>query len=315
MGRLSITTRNAIKLLPENVSENMKVYLEQKQYRKAYNFFIDYLSSLDKLDIISIVNNISLAFNKKSLSTKSIFHVIRVNGTSLSYEGNFTVLGRVLDQFSMEQLDNEHFIVATMYDNYTYKVSYYIVPRYAPQTKRACIIICNNGTSNETMIYVNQSVTPGVRKVYIRIDLVRRYRDNRVYIINLKNMSIVGKLVGLANNERIYSARLLNNIFYLVTFRTIDPLYAIDVSNPEEPKIIGFLKIPGFSECLHPLGSDLLLGVGIEGDYLKISLFNISDPQQIKEISLIKIRFSWSPLLYDHHATTIDPLYKYIHTN
>ena len=312
-GGYPLLLETAIKLLPENVSDNMKVYLEQKQYRKAYDVLIDYLSGLDKLDIISIVNNISSIVSKESMSTKSIFHVIKVNGTSLSYEGSFTVPGRVLDQFSMEQLDDEHFIVATTYDNYTYKVSYSIVPHYDPQTRRARVIICNNGTCNETMIYVNQSITPGMRKVYIYMQLVRRYRDNRVYIINLKNMSIVGKLTGLANNERIYSARLLNNIFYLVTFRTIDPLYAIDVSNPEEPKVIGFLKIPGFSEYLHPLGNDLLLGVGMDGDYLKISLFNISDPQQIREISLIKIRFSWSPLLYDHHAITIDPLYKYIY--
>ena len=312
-GGYPLLLETAIKLLPENVSENMKVYLEQKQYKKAYDVFIDYLSCLDKLDIISIVNNISLIVSKESLSTKSIFHVIRANGTSLSYEGNFTVPGRVLDQFSMEQLDDEYFIVATTYDNYTYKVSYNIVPHYDPQTRRSRVIICNNGTCNETMIYVNQSITPGMRKVYIHMQLARRYRDNRVYIINLRNMSIVGKLTGLANNERIYSARLLNNIFYLVTFRIIDPLYAIDVSNPEEPKVIGFLKIPGFSEYLHPLGNDLLLGVGMDGDYLKISLFNISDPQQIREISLIKIRFSWSPLLYDHHAITIDPQYKYIY--
>ncbi|MCI6771897.1 MAG: beta-propeller domain-containing protein [Oscillospiraceae bacterium] len=105
-----------------------------------------------------------------------------------------------------------------------------------------------------------------------------------LYVLD-ETLSIVGKLTDIAPDEQIKSTRFLGNIAYVVTFRNTDPLFAIDVSDPKNPKLLGEVKLPGFSEYLHPIGDDLLVGIGYDGDdedadfeSLKITLFDISDP-------------------------------------
>jgi len=136
---------------------------------------------------------------------------------------------------------------------------------------------------------------------------------NNVYVLNM-NLEIVGKLEGLALNERIYAARFSGTKCYLVTFRRVDPLFAIDLSNPREPKVLGFLKTPGFSEYLHPFGNRYLIGIGRAADKygrirgLKIALFDISDPENPREVSNITLEGLglWSPILSDHKAFMIN---------
>lgn len=105
-----------------------------------------------------------------------------------------------------------------------------------------------------------------------------------LYVLDEK-LDIVGKLTDIAHDEQIKSARFIGDIAYIVTFRNTDPLFAVDLSDPKNPKILGKVKLPGFSEYLHPIGDNLLVGIGYDGsdsdaDYqsLKITLFDISDP-------------------------------------
>ena len=105
-----------------------------------------------------------------------------------------------------------------------------------------------------------------------------------LYVLDEK-LDIVGTLTDIAHDEQIKSARFIGNIAYIVTFRNTDPLFAVDLSDPKNPKILGKVKLPGFSEYLHPIGENLLVGIGYDGsdrdaDYqsLKIALFDISDP-------------------------------------
>lgn len=105
-----------------------------------------------------------------------------------------------------------------------------------------------------------------------------------IYTLNEK-LAVVGKLVDIAHDEQVKSARFIGNTAYVVTFRNTDPLFAIDLSDPKNPKILGEVKLPGFSEYLHPIGDNLLVGIGYDGDddnadfqSLKITLFDISDP-------------------------------------
>ena len=137
---------------------------------------------------------------------------------------------------------------------------------------------------------------------------------NNVYILN-EDLTIVGTLENLAPGEDIYSARFMGNRCYLVTFKKIDPLFTIDLSDPKNPKVLGKLKIPGYSDYLHPYDEETLIGVGKEtveakeGDFswyqgVKISLFDVSDVNNPREISKIEIgdRGPESPALYNHHA-------------
>ena len=107
---------------------------------------------------------------------------------------------------------------------------------------------------------------------------------NAVYILNEK-LEQIGRLEQLAKDEDIYSARFMGEIAYFVTFREIDPLFSVDLKNPERPKLMGELKIPGFSEYLHPYGEGKLLGIGQDGETksIKLSMFDITDPYNVIE--------------------------------
>jgi uncharacterized secreted protein with C-terminal beta-propeller domain len=133
------------------------------------------------------------------------------------------------------------------------------------------------------------------------------------------NMSIVGRLENLAPGEHIYSARLLGKRGYLVTFVQIDPLFVIDLSDPTKPTVLGELKIPGYSNYLHPYDENHIIGIGKEtlpseqGFFawyqgVKISLFdvsNVSNPIQMANFT-IGDRGTDSPILYDHKAFLFD---------
>jgi uncharacterized secreted protein with C-terminal beta-propeller domain len=141
---------------------------------------------------------------------------------------------------------------------------------------------------------------------------------NNVYILD-EDMNVVGSLENLAKNESIYSSRFIGDKLYLVTFRQIDPFFVIDLSDAENPKVLGYLKIPGYSSYLHPIGEDQILGIGKdvgENEWggtsakgLKVTLFDISDFENLKEIDtkIIGIEGSDSPALYDHKAFTYLP--------
>lgn len=137
---------------------------------------------------------------------------------------------------------------------------------------------------------------------------------NNVYTLD-EEMNIIGRLEGLAPGEKIYSARFMGPRCYLVTFKKVDPLFTIDLSDPSNPIVLGKLKIPGYSDYLHPYDENTLIGVGketveaAEGDFawyqgLKISLFDVSDVENPKELAKIEIgdRGTDSAALQDHHA-------------
>lgn len=142
--------------------------------------------------------------------------------------------------------------------------------------------------------------------------------ENHLFILD-ENMKLTGAVKGLAKGERIYSARFMGDKAYMVTFRETDPLFVIDVANPKAPKVLGELKIPGFSNYLHPLDDTHLIGFGYEtvaeknpsgGEPriltlgMKISLFDISDFANPKEqaTEIIGGRGTYSPVQYDHKA-------------
>lgn len=126
--------------------------------------------------------------------------------------------------------------------------------------------------------------------------------------------------------EKIYAARFVGNRGYLVTFRVTDPLYVIDLANPADPRIAGELQIPGYSDYLHPIGEEWLLGVGkdavsdttsVLGDGrgawyqgVKIAMFNVADVSQPREVNSIVIgkRGTQSAALVDHHAFSFLPM-------
>jgi uncharacterized secreted protein with C-terminal beta-propeller domain len=118
----------------------------------------------------------------------------------------------------------------------------------------------------------------------------------------------VGQLGGLGQGERVYAVRFIGNDGYVVTFKQVDPLHTIDVSDPAHPKLLGTLTIPGYSAYLHPVGKDLLLGIGQdigsnnEPTGTQISLFDVSDLAHPTRIAHASLGQGWSAAESDHHA-------------
>ena len=147
---------------------------------------------------------------------------------------------------------------------------------------------------------------------------------NSLFVLN-KDMATVGRLENLAKGEQIYSTRFMGDRCFIVTFKLTDPLFAIDLSKPENPVVAGELKIPGYSNYLHPYDENHLIGFGKDAvifdstqpnsdqswaggsafyEGLKMALFDISDMANPKEMYSVTIgdRGTSSPLLYDSKA-------------
>lgn len=156
-----------------------------------------------------------------------------------------------------------------------------------------------------------------------RVSVLREGRDQTLeevsHLPNDARPERIGK-----PGELLYSTRFMGDRLYAVSFRNVDPLYVIDMVDPADPFIAGELEITGFSEYLHVLPDDLLLGFGknaspaeVSGDGgtfswfqgLQLSLFDVSDPSNPTIVQRVDFgrRGSDSPLLYDHHAFSILP--------
>ncbi len=161
--------------------------------------------------------------------------------------------------------------------------------------------------------YINDSFSIDEYDGYLRV-VTTDDETNGLYILDSK-MKEVGSITGLAEGEQVYSARLLGDTGYFVTYEQTDPLFSVDLSDPKNPKIIGKLKIPGFSEYLHFYGENLLLGIGMDVDEdgfttngVKLSMFDISDSSDVKEIQKYTLENVYSAaVMYDYKAVLIDP--------
>lgn len=144
----------------------------------------------------------------------------------------------------------------------------------------------------------------------------KRVQYNNVYVLD-NDMNIIGELTGIGEDEKIYSTRFLGNKLYMVTFKQIDPFFVIDLSD-NDPKILGELKIPGYSDYLHPYDENHIIGVGKQVDQnehgglstkgVKIALFDVSDYNEPKLVDEVEIGESGtdSPVLNDHKAFLFD---------
>ncbi len=141
---------------------------------------------------------------------------------------------------------------------------------------------------------------------------------NHVYVLD-DGMNVVGKVEDLAPGESIYSARFMGDRGYMVTFQKIDPLFVIDLSDPFNPSVLGKLKIPGYSDYLHPYDDNHIIGIGKEaveaeqGNFawyqgVKMAIFDVTDVLNPKELHKVVIgdRGTSSPVLYDHKAFLFD---------
>jgi hypothetical protein len=149
-----------------------------------------------------------------------------------------------------------------------------------------------------------------------RANAEQRQSESFVTVLG-ERLNEVGRVGGLGRGERIFAVRFLGEKGYVVTFRQVDPLYTLDLSNPQKPAVRGELELLGFSSYLHPIGDDLLLGLGQDANEqgqtqgTQLSLFdvsNLSAPKRLQHTVLGKSTSSAAE--YDHHAFLYWPATK-----
>lgn len=145
-----------------------------------------------------------------------------------------------------------------------------------------------------------------------RINGVRN-RTNQLYILD-KDLKPAGKIENIAPDETIYAARYFGDLAYFITYRNTDPLFAADLSDMNNPKILGELEITGYSEYLHMWDEDKLLGIGYETDPktgrnkgLKLVMFDISNPAELSILDTVVLKdVDYSAALYHYKCVLAD---------
>ena len=199
---------------------------------------------------------------------------ISIDGGNLKYKCSGTVGGSLENQFFIDE-HKGYFRFVTTVEQITKKITKF------------------DNSESEYVSYSNQSFA-------------------RLTVLD-GDLKEIGRLDNVAEGERVYSVRFMGDIGYFVTFRQTDPLFSVDLSDPKNPKLLGQLKIPGFSEYMYPYGDGLLLGFGMEADektgrtsYLKLSMFNTSNPADLTEQNKTVIDpFTYSEALYNHKAMLV----------
>jgi uncharacterized secreted protein with C-terminal beta-propeller domain len=210
-----------------------------------------------------------------SQSQQTIVHRISIDGLAITYQATGAVPGHVLNQFSMDD-----------YNGYL---------------RIATTNCCSQSGGPMPLAYAPVS-----------------QQETNVYVLD-KSLHITGKLEGLSPGEQIYSARFMGDKAYLVTYKRTDPLFVISLQDPSRPTVLGQLNVTGVSDYLQPYDETHLIGIGQAGTDvawenavrftgLKISLFNVTDPNQPMETSryLIGGPGTSSPAINDHKAVLFD---------
>ena len=130
--------------------------------------------------------------------------------------------------------------------------------------------------------------------------------ENDLYTLERGTLDRRGSVTGMGEGQRVYAVRYVGETAYLVTFRQVDPLHVVDLSDPADPVERGTLELPGFSTYLHPVDDGHVLGVGEEDGRVKTVLFDVSDPTDPVVDDSLRLRAGWSAVADSHHAFSID---------
>jgi len=272
--------------------------------------------------------------NTKTVPATEIYYFENID----DYWYEFTTIMAINAQDDEEEITSETFLIGTTQNIFVSSTNIYITYtnyRIFPLTGLSGEVsdletekttIHKISIADGTIEYKSSGEVPGHVLNQFSMDEYQRYfriatttgevwggaAQNHVYVLD-EDLNIAGRLEGIAPGERIYSARFMGGRVYLVTFKKVDPLFVIDLEDPNNPRVLGELKIPGYSDYLHPYDETHLIGVGKEavdmGSFawyqgVKIALFDVSDPENPIEISkyVIGDRGTDSYALSDHKA-------------
>ena len=215
-------------------------------------------------------------------SVDTIITRYAVSDSKINYAASGTVPGGLLNQFSLDEKDGMLRVVTTE-DRSSYRVFV--------------------DEANEFENFKQDSSE----------------RSNDLFVLD-SDLNTVGSVTGIAEGERVYSARFRGDYGYLCTYRTTDPIFAVDLSDPKAPTVVGEVKLSGYSDYLHAWNDGLLFGLGMETqevtdeegtvaklDGMKLVMIDNSDPSDLKEAGVMSVNADYSEALTNHKAILVDP--------
>jgi uncharacterized secreted protein with C-terminal beta-propeller domain len=265
----------------------------------------------DGSTVYASIDNIYIMINKygeDTVETKQARTTTSQNNTTITrvaiYDGKVSVEataaipGSILNQFSVDEKDDILRVVTT------HSIDTYTEYKEKPPQK---------DIENGDLFIDSELMEP--EELDARDDSFNYTSSmtNNVYTLDM-NLKQLGAIENLAPDEQVYSCRFLGDTAYFVTFRNTDPLFSVDLSDPTAPKLLGELKIPGFSEYLHPYTENLLFGFGNDADTttgevkgMKLAMFDMSNPADVKEVhKLVLDGYIDSEASYNHKAILVD---------
>lgn len=326
----NMTTITAINVKDTKQDIKGDVYLMsygQNMYVSQNNIYITYTKYISEYQLAMAVLK-EIVYPR--LSAKDQEKIAKIEATEnfiLNEEEKMQKIGVIMERFSssltdeeMEKLEKEMTeAIKRKYQDISKELEKTVIHKISidkdqlqyQATGEVTGSVLNQFSMDEQAGYFRIATTKNQTWSQFEDESIKSY--NNLYVLD-GDLKVVGALENLAEGERIYSVRFMQNRAYLVTFQQMDPLFAIDLSNPRDPKVLGKLKIPGFSSYLHPYDDKLLIGIGkdtkenefggVQTKGLKLSLFDVSNVGDPKEVDtyLLGDAGSDSIALQDHKA-------------
>jgi uncharacterized secreted protein with C-terminal beta-propeller domain len=201
------------------------------------------------------------------------------------YEASGSVPGQLLGQFALSEHDGDLRVASTT------------TPSWFPEPMPMAVEDDASGSSSSGGVAVAPVTEPAVSES--RITVLRR--DGEA-------LGAVGEVTGLGPTEQIRGVRFAGPTAYVVTFRQTDPLFVVDLSDPEAPRVAGELKIPGYSSYLQEIGEGRVIGIGQDATTtgrqtgFQQTLFDVSDPSSPQRLAQLVVPYAQSSAESDHHA-------------
>ncbi len=326
----NMTTITAINIKDEKAEIKGDVYLMsygQNMYVSQNNIYITYTKYVSEYQLAMQVLKEILFPRLSANDQEKISKIEATENFILSQEEKMQKIGMIIERFRSSLTDEEakkiedelQKAMEKKYQDLSKELEKTVIHKIAidknsMEYKAAGEVtgsVLNQFSMDENKGYFRIATTKNQTWSQFTEDELESY--NNLYVLD-DNLKVVGFLENLAEGERIYSVRFMQNRAYLVTFKQMDPLFAIDLSDPKNPKVLGKLKIPGFSNYLHPYNDNLLIGIGkdtqenefggVQTKGLKLSLFdvsNVGDPKEV-DVYLMGDAGSDSIALQDHKA-------------
>lgn len=276
---------------------------------KIINVVERYMSSLPEKERDALQEEVYASLKKKLEEYKymeyTIINKLSVESGAVSVDANGKVPGHVSSQFSMDEFEGNFRVATTISQRWSAFFDAAVSEEVSSSGDIASSKVAAQG------IMPRDSFSESV---------------NNLYVLN-SELDIIGSIEGLAKGEQIYGVRFMGERAYVVTFRQIDPFFAIDLKDPFSPKVLGELKIPGFSRYLHPYDDNTIIGIGRDAtesgrqEGLKISLFDVTDIENPKEVAkyVSEDKYASSTVEWEHKAflfskeksLLVMPIYSY----